>query len=448
MSVVMFLVPHLSGGGAEKAIADVASAVADVHSVYLVTTLPETGEKRYPVSGSVRYLNLHEWAAAIARDGRLRDLFPWSSLSARLRGLLSGSGFSRIIPGEDQLTKQTRALKALKKELGVSCSVSFLDSANYLNVRSCVGERTVVSIRSYPKGLFAPPSCRTEEGMRRIRAACAEADCVVPVSQEIGALLREEFGVPPERIRVIGNFVDTERIAALAALPADARSAGASEDGTFTFVSVGRLTAKKGQWHLLRAFRMVAGERPDARLVLLGRPGKGTDDVSGLLGECIRSMDLEGRVFLRGFFDNPYAVMARCGAYVSASFNEGFPNSLTEAMALGLPVISTDCSSGPREILAPGSGSGGRACGVEYAPYGILTPVCSGSMEISRPPEPAELCLRDAMLRIMDDGQLWRRYGELGRKRAEELSAGEALRRWKEAIGGGEGTACMHGERE
>ena len=73
-----------------------------------------------------------------------------------------------------------------------------------------------------------------------------------------------------------------------------------------------------------------------------------------------------------GYSRNPFTVMGRAEAYVSASTNEGFPNAMVEAMALGLPVIATDCQSGPAEILAGDSRLGCRE--VTFAQHGILVP--------------------------------------------------------------------------
>jgi glycosyltransferase involved in cell wall biosynthesis len=93
------------------------------------------------------------------------------------------------------------------------------------------------------------------------------------------------------------------------------------------------------------------------RLGILGEGG-GRSNLEALIGE----LGLSDRVALLGFRDNPYAFLARARLFVLSSAWEGSPNVLTEAMALGVPVVSTDCPSGPFELL-----DGGR--------YGPLVPV-------------------------------------------------------------------------
>ena len=80
------------------------------------------------------------------------------------------------------------------------------------------------------------------------------------------------------------------------------------------------------------------------------------------LEQLIKDLDLAKDVLLPGFLPNPYAYMRRCSLFILSSKYEGLPTVLVEALYCGIPVISTDCPSGPREILADGK-------------YGILVPV-------------------------------------------------------------------------
>jgi glycosyltransferase involved in cell wall biosynthesis len=102
-------------------------------------------------------------------------------------------------------------------------------------------------------------------------------------------------------------------------------------------------------------------------LVILGEGSERTR-----LQARIDAAGAAGRIHMPGYARNPFAVMARAEAYMSASTNEGFPNAMVEAMALGLAVIATDCQSGPAEILAGVSRLGRR--GVTFADHGVLVP--------------------------------------------------------------------------
>lgn len=113
-------------------------------------------------------------------------------------------------------------------------------------------------------------------------------------------------------------------------------------------LAVGRLTRQKDFPTLIRAFDVVQRTRP-ARLMILG---EGEDRPS--LEALVRQLDLNDSVCLPGFVNNPYAYLSRASVFVLSSIWEGLPTVLIEALAVGVPVVSTDCESGPREILDDG----------------------------------------------------------------------------------------------
>ena len=110
-------------------------------------------------------------------------------------------------------------------------------------------------------------------------------------------------------------------------------------------------------------------------------------------------------------------------------------NALVEAMAVGLPVVSTDCRSGPREILAPDTDYSKKAESAEFAEYGILVPECSGNKLTTDSLEKEETILSEAMLALVEDQALRERYREKSVKRARLLTPEEALSQWESLIG-------------
>ncbi|MDJ0944221.1 MAG: glycosyltransferase [Kiloniellales bacterium] len=110
-------------------------------------------------------------------------------------------------------------------------------------------------------------------------------------------------------------------------------------------LNVGRLEPQKDQANLLRAFAKLP---PDQRgsLLILGA-GSLQDELEGLS----RELGIDHQVRFAGYIDNPLAYMRRADLYVLSSLYEGFPNALVEALLCGLPIVSTDCPSGPGEIL-------------------------------------------------------------------------------------------------
>jgi glycosyltransferase involved in cell wall biosynthesis len=120
-------------------------------------------------------------------------------------------------------------------------------------------------------------------------------------------------------------------------------------------MSAGRLGRAKDFPTLIRAFARVRAARP-ARLVIFGQgksEAKTAKSIARLLA-LAGGFGVAADVALPGFVANPLAYMARAATFALSSINEGLPGVLIQAMACGCPVVSTDCPSGPAEILAGG----------------------------------------------------------------------------------------------
>jgi glycosyltransferase involved in cell wall biosynthesis len=172
------------------------------------------------------------------------------------------------------------------------------------------------------------------------------ADKVVAVSGGVADDLACFGRLPEGKIRVIHNPVFDPDIEVMA--QAQAPHPWFEPDGPPIVLAAGRLHRQKGFDVLLRAFA-IARAQVDCRLVILGEGS----DRAALMAQAEQS-GLGYDIDMPGFCDNPFALMARAGAFVLSSRWEGFPNALVEAMACGAPVIATDCPSGPREILKGG----------------------------------------------------------------------------------------------
>lgn len=181
---------------------------------------------------------------------------------------------------------------------------------------------------------------------RAVPLAYRAADRVVAVSGGVAADLAEFGRLPGGKIRVIHNPVFDPDIEALAQAPLGHPFFEAG--GPPIIVAAGRLHSQKGFDVLLRAFAM-ARAQIDCRLVILGE-GPERARLSAQAEQSGLGYDID----MPGFCANPFALMARAGAFVLSSRWEGFPNALVEAMACGAPVIATDCPSGPHEILQGG----------------------------------------------------------------------------------------------
>lgn len=181
-----------------------------------------------------------------------------------------------------------------------------------------------------------------------------KADAIVAISVGVANDLVQMTGIPKERIRVIYNPVLTPEVLEKSKAPLDHPWFNSEEPPVI--LGVGKLQAQKDFPTLIRAFAEVRKVQ-SARLMILGW-GPDRPELEAL----IRDLGLEDDVELAGFQKNPYAYMAKSKMFVLSSAWEGLGNVLIEAMATGIPVVSTDCPSGPMEILNNGK-------------YGYLTPV-------------------------------------------------------------------------
>lgn len=229
--------------------------------------------------------------------------------------------------------------------------ISALDHANVLalwaRALARVPVRVVVSVHntlslatSHAQNLRARwiPLC--------IRLFYPWADAVVAVSQGVAEDLIRLTGLPREKIEIIYNPVVTPELLAKAQEPLDHPWFAPGEPPVI--LGVGRLTEQKDFPTLIRAFALVRAQRP-VRLMILGE-GKDRPKLEAL----VRELGLQDDVALPGFVPNPFAYMVRAAVFVLSSRWEGLPTVLIEALACGTPVVSTDCPSGPREILEDG----------------------------------------------------------------------------------------------
>lgn len=172
------------------------------------------------------------------------------------------------------------------------------------------------------------------------------ADAIVAVSQDTAVDLARDLRVPRSRIDVILNPVIRPDMAARGGVALEHPWFAAGQPPVI--VGIGRLEPQKDFPTLIHAFSRVRRGRP-ARLLILGE-GQERHALEALVTE----LGIADDVTLPGFVENPYAYLSRAGVFVLSSIYEGLPTVLIEALALGTPVVSTDCRTGPREILEEG----------------------------------------------------------------------------------------------
>lgn len=171
-------------------------------------------------------------------------------------------------------------------------------------------------------------------------------DGIIAVSRGVAQDAAALIGIAPERIQVLPNPTVTPELAGKAAQPLDHPWFAPGQPPVL--VAAGRLMIEKDFPTLIRAFARVCSTTA-CRLIILG---EGPDRTK--LETLAAELGVAESMALPGWLPNPYQYMARAAVFVMSSTREGSPNALIEALAVGAPLVSTDCPNGPREVLEDG----------------------------------------------------------------------------------------------
>lgn len=352
----MLVLRDLGVGGAERVVVRLANYLAAQGLDTGLITLVGAGPLAAELGDGVQ---LHDLAA-----GRIRSaVIPFYRLLARLR--------------PDSL------LSTLPQVNALSVAV-----ARSLPARP----RVVVREANDPRH-EAPYSRRFGGVTRRLLAAAyRRADLVIAVSEGVKAGVEQAYGVDPARVVALPNAsLDDGLLERSRAELNDDWYAGLEK----RIVCVARLSAQKDHATLLRAFASLEAG-PRTGLVLIGS-GPLEAQVRGL----VDSLGLTGRVKIVTDETNPFRWLRSADLLVLSSRWEGSPNVLVEALALGVPVVATDCRSGPREILADGQFG-------ELVPVGDVAALAAAlRLALARAPDAQRLIERSRAFHIESVGPRW-----------------------------------------
>ena len=364
---VALLVGNLSGGGHCRVAAALAGAFSRAGYRAGIVTFKAPDLPPVPLEGGVGVVRLGEPRAGESAGGLLR----WAArhpvvLSSLLlrQVLISRVPFARPYAGASRLWL-LRGARELARRLSAARPAVLYPVGETANLLALAARTLSDAPTRVVAGLHAAaPGRRAAAGeggrwrarllTRGIRRTLHRVDGIVAVSRGLADEWAEEAAVPRSRIATVHNPVVGRDISALAASPL--HHPWFREDGPPLILGAGRLAPQKDFETLLRAFAAARRRRP-ARLAILG-DGAGLPALRGLADR----LGVRREVLFPGFTRNPFAWMARAGVFALSSKWEGFGNVLAEALACGCPVVSTDCRSGPAEILDGGT-------------YGRLVPV-------------------------------------------------------------------------
>jgi GalNAc-alpha-(1->4)-GalNAc-alpha-(1->3)-diNAcBac-PP-undecaprenol alpha-1,4-N-acetyl-D-galactosaminyltransferase len=300
---VTCVIHSLDIGGAQRNILRLAAGLDRLGHVPTLMTLDPFGRDFYGVPTGV----IRVRANPAAFWGRF-----WANLPAQFR--------------------RYRALRASILETQPDVVISFIDTTNIDVLIALCGAQVPVIVSERVDPRFHPIG-----GIRRILRWLLYPLAAKVVLVARGSEVWSRRFIPRWNITVIDNPVVAE----------GARNSYKPE--ARTVVAMGRLAEQKGFDLLIDAFALIARDVPEWGLKIIGE-----GPARGQLEDHIRRHDLGARIELAGACKDPAAVMAGAAFFVLSSRYEGFPMALAEAMAQGLPVVSYDCPSGPRELVRPG----------------------------------------------------------------------------------------------
>lgn len=387
---IAILIQTLGGGGAER--------VAQIIGDYFV----DKGNEVYYFLG----------------DTSVKQVYP-------VKGKVINTGVKTCISGKKddsiriliRLFKSSLQIRKYKKKYDIDVAISFIEEFNYLNVLSKGREKVITRVCTVLSYCSSCTGVLYQNNF--VRCFYNLADKVVVLSHDAKVDMHKNYNISANKMTWIPNPV-------LPVSPYDSQIDW--KYGDKVIITVGRLSNEKQQERIIRAFSYVYNQEQAARLLILG---KGPNE-KYLKGLC-RKYNLSEGVVFGGFKSNVGDFLRKSKVFVLASEVEGMPNSMLEAMANGLPVVTVDSPGACSEIVGRKKNLG--ICeDIEYCPYGILTPYITGKMSWDNDLEREEMLLGKAMLELLQDSQLHETYSRQSLKRASMYNLDKIMGKWESIL--------------
>jgi glycosyltransferase involved in cell wall biosynthesis len=380
--------PTLAGGGLERMMLATAGALSERgYPVDVVVTAAE-GPLAGLVPAGIRVVELRRGPVWLARARVLQaePPGPGDPLTSLLLALKLPNRLP-YLPGLVRYFREERPRAVFAAGLSANLLATWARALARSDARVVLSQRNTMSC------VMTTWRWKRRAFPALIRRNYLAADAIVAVSGGVADDLAAHFGISRNRITVVHNPVVSDDVSAQAAEAID--HPWFAPDAPPVVLSAGRLHTAKDHPTLIRAFARVRQARA-ARLLILGS-GKNDEDTAHRRAELMRlaaELGIAEDVDLPGFVPNPFPYMARAAVFALSSLWEGFGNVLVEALSCGCPIVSTDCPSGPAEILDRGR-------------YGRLVPVGDAAAmaeailtTLSNPPDRDVLRARGAVFSV------------------------------------------------
>jgi glycosyltransferase involved in cell wall biosynthesis len=357
---ILFVIPDLTGGGAERVIVNIINNLDQKKYAITLALFNIEGELLKELNPKIKIVNLHK-----------KSKLSFFKLLLNLRKLI--------------------------KSINNVTVVSLLHYTNILSVLSCLylkpRPRVIICEHSNHRKYLKNSKMKH---LRRLlmRYTYKKADKIVAISNEMRDNLILDFNLLATNVLTIYNPIPINEIKKLAVDKQILKSMKISNKTTI--IAVGRLTNVKRFDRLIRSFAYVR-KYLNVRLLILGQ-----GELLNELKYLSKKLNIEQDVLFLGFQKNPFAWLSMADLFVLSSDYEGFPMVILESMTCGTPVISTDCPTGPREIITNGEN-------------GILVPIDN------------EKELADSILMLLKDKKLRKKFSKNGELRANDFKVEKIL---------------------
>lgn len=354
---IVFYISSLAKGGAQRVIVNLAESLVEKdYPVTIVTTMK--GEQEYVISDRIKRV--------------YSDIIGEEITSSRIKNFIA----------------RFRKLRNIWVQEDAGIIVAFIGKNNFMALLTAFGLKipVVTSVRGEPKEEYYNPVLRFL------------SKTLMGLSAGLILQTPDALGYFPKWMQrksvILDNPLNPDFI--------DEYYEGKREN---EIVTVGRLDSNKNQKLIIDAFCKIAGEFPDTKLILYGDG----EDREWLTGYAQKSR-YANQIFLPGAVNNVKERIKKSKLFVLSSNTEGMPNALIEALALGIPCISTDCPCGGPRVLMDGKENG------------ILVPV--GEVEP----------MTEAMKKILMDAALWQKYSKNAYRITETLNPNKVNEKWEEYL--------------
>ena len=378
MQKIVFMINSLGGGGAERVVTTLLNQFVETYECYLIIF---ENEFSYELDKRVKIISLYQ----NKNENNFYKLIKLPILSYKLYKIIKKYKFNQI--------------------------VSFLYRANYVNIlcKPFSKHRVIISERIAPSSMYSNNTLSSMISKFLIKKLYNKACIIISVSKAIKEDLIKNFNIRTKQI-VIYNPYDINHIILLSKenikTPIQKKS----------IITVGSLSKRKNHQLLIKAFSNIKDK--NYKLYIIGEG----EEKSNLI-KLIKELKITDKVIFLGFDNNPYKYLSKSEIFILSSNSEGFPNALVESMICKCCVISTDCLSGPREILEPDKKFDFQLKNkIELAEYGILTPIND------------EQKLTEAINTLIEQKSLINMYKEKSIQRVKDFDISKIVIQYKKII--------------